>query len=133
MNKIIIISIALCFLISCQTQLTNSIKPIIHLEKDTFQLGLVLIGDSTNVHLSIKNEGKETLNITNIGYGCGCTKGKLEKKVLKASESTTFEFTYKNGGDVGSFDKTIIFETNAVEPFKILKIIGQGATKSQGK
>lgn len=85
------------------------------------------------IRLSVKNVGEDVLNITNIGYGCGCTEGSIEKNTLNASESTYFKFTYKNEIDTDSIDKTIIFETNAAQPFKLLKIIGRGVPKIQAK
>ena len=131
MNKIIFTLLIISALVGCQTQQSNALKPLIQLEKDTFQLGLVTIGDSVNVHLSVKNQGKEPLYIKNIGYGCGCTKGKIKKNILAASESTSFQFTYKNDNDFENFDNTIIFETNGQEPFKLLKILGRGVARNK--
>lgn len=129
MNKSFFILITLGLLASCQSLTNSTEKPKIQLEKDTLQLGLVSVGDSVSIRLTVKNIGGETLNITNIGYECGCTKGKIEKNTLGVSETTSFEFTYKNEIDIDDIDKTIIFETNAKEPFKLLKIIGHGASK----
>lgn len=131
MNRLFIILCSQWLITSCQTKSDNFTKPKIQFEKDTFQLGRITIGDSITVQLLIKNIGKENLNITNIGYGCGCTKGKIQKNTLVESESTSFEFTYKNEVDIDVIDKTIIFETNSSEPFKVLKIIGQGASKNR--
>ena len=89
-------------------------------------IGVVKKGDSITVHLNVKNIGNVPLKIKNIGYSCGCTEGRLLKNNLVALESTDFVFTYKNESDINSFDKTIMFESNALEPFKILKIRGSG-------
>ena len=129
MNKLLFITTL--FWASCQNPSNRIEKPQIQLEKDTLQVGNVGIGDSVTIRLSVKNVGGGVLNITNIGYGCGCTEGAIERNTLDASELTYFKFTYKNEVDTDSIDKTIIFETNAVQPFKLLKIIGKGAPKVQ--
>jgi hypothetical protein len=84
MNKLLLLILFTIWLsTSCQNQSNNIEKPKIQLEKDTCQLGLISKGDSVVVHLKVKNVGGGILNITNIGYGCGCTKGKIEKKSLE--------------------------------------------------
>ena len=60
----------------------------------------------------LRNGGDETLHITKVRPGCGCTKVDLRKDVLAPGESTEMTGTLKTAGSEGRMSKSIAMTTD---------------------
>ena len=56
--------------------------------------------------------GEDTLRITKVRVGCGCTKAPLQRDVLPPGDSTALEVTYTSSGIPGHSLKTVNVYTN---------------------
>lgn len=65
-------------------------------------------------NVPIKNIGNETLIITEIKAGCGCTTARLDEiqDTLKPGESTNLPVTLRIGGATGDLTKTVRITSN---------------------
>lgn len=101
-------------------------KPVLTLEKDTIQVGTIKRGDSILVSIKVFNSGDDTLKLTDLAMSCGCTKGVFTSNTVIPGQIVSISLEYKNAGDIGSFDKSVVIENNSDNPFKILRIQGTG-------
>lgn len=125
MTRYLVFIHLILLLISCSTATQYEKKgPELVFERDTVNLGEIVIGDSTSFKIDVTNEGADSLEIKNIAYGCGCTVGKIREKHLGHNQKTILEIKYVNHGDVNAINKTVILENNSKEPFKILRLLG---------
>jgi len=90
---------------------------------DTFGQQIVL--ETTKVHfgnifddqkmfkkIGIKNTGDKTLNIKNVNTTCGCTVGKLAKRILEPGEETVANISFDPKGKRGETEKKVSFVSN---------------------
>jgi hypothetical protein len=86
------------------------------LPTDNFNFGFAPQNASLTHRFWLYSSGQDTLKITGVKPGCGCTKAPLEKDVLRAGDSTMLEIIYNSGHSVGAINKATNITTNAPQP-----------------
>lgn len=79
-----------------------------------FDFGVVPRGEKVTHHFPVKNTGSDTLTITKIKPGCGCTTTRKKSIVLPPGESAFIDITYrssKSAKRVGKATKRIRIES----------------------
>ena len=111
----------------------ESKKPVLIVEKDTFDFGTISQGDSARASFSFRNEGTGLLIIKKLGVSCGCTNAVSSKDSLYISESANIFASYHSGKDSGQILKTIVVESNTTPVLHILFIKGRVNPINQGQ
>ena len=74
--------------------ITNEAR--ITFEHDSFDYGIVPRGEYVTHHFPVKNTGVDTLTITKIKPGCGCTTTRKKSIVIPPGESSSIDITYRS-------------------------------------
>ena len=99
--------------------------PKITFDVETYDWGVIYQGESASYDYKVKNEGKETLRISQVKTSCGCTVAKDWPKVLEPGQSGVIKVTFNSGIRQGRNEKTIAVHSNdTVRPLVQLKIHG---------
>lgn len=99
---------------------------VLTLESDTIQIGTVMLGDSVRMEVTLFNSGDDTLSLKHLAMSCGCTKGEFSSQTILPEQSGSIKLEYRNIGDIGAIDKSVVIENNSSIPFKVLRIQGTG-------
>ena len=76
----------------------------------------------------IRNDGTDTLKISDVKPGCGCTTAPLDKKVLLPGEQTNMNVTLNVGSSSGNVHKTVRISSN--DPINKDRILSLKANNS---
>jgi len=68
--------------------------------------------------------GADTLNITDVKPGCGCTKAPLETNIIAPGDSTFLEISFKSGKYKNRVHKTIRVNSNTSVPNRSISLTG---------
>jgi hypothetical protein len=79
---------------------------------DSYDFGYVPQNASISHGFWLYSDGKDTLKITNVKTGCGCTKAPLEKYILAPGDSTLLEIIFSTGHSSGRMAKSVHIFTN---------------------
>lgn len=111
------------FIILLFTAITLSAQPKLEIVGgSTYDWGEVKSSESPlKTKMTFKNVGNETLKITQVKPGCGCTTAPLDKNVLQPNETATLDVTLDVKNRSGNVTKTIRVVTN--EPENDTKLI----------
>ena len=71
----------------------------------------------------IYSTGTDTLKISDVKPGCGCTKAPLEKKILPPGDSTFVDITFNTGSYRGRITKTVNITAENGVPAQIVHIL----------
>ena len=96
--------------------------PAIEIGEDAFDFGRISQHAVVSHRFTISSTGDDTLRITRIVTGCGCTKAPLGDSVLAPGEQTTLELFFSTKCFRGHVSKTTHFETNIGEAKEYIKI-----------
>lgn len=96
--------------------------------KDSLSLGKFEYYSIKRVPFQLKNNGNQSLVISNVNTSCGCTAAKYDKKPVPHGETTTVVLEYKPNS-LGYFSKTADVVCNVPEGFVRLKISGEVVEK----
>jgi hypothetical protein len=88
-------------------------EPAVKIPKDTFDFGKVVQNQTTTHSFWIKSTGSDTLRITEVVPGCGCTQMPLLDSVLGPGDSTRLDITFTTRSFVGHVNKRPYIMTNA--------------------
>lgn len=83
---------------------------------NNFDFGFAPQNASLSHPFWLYSSGQDTLKITNVKPGCGCTKAPLAKDILRAGDSTVLEIIYNSGHSVGTVNKSTNITTNSPQP-----------------
>ncbi|MEA3297871.1 MAG: DUF1573 domain-containing protein [candidate division Zixibacteria bacterium] len=97
-------------------------RPMISIPEHTFDFGRVAQHAVVSHRFLIKSVGEDTLRITKVIPGCGCTKAPLKDSVLAPGDSTTLEILFSTKSYRGFLSKRPYLETNISEEKVYLKI-----------
>jgi len=86
--------------------------PEITIPEPTFDFGHVVQHAKVSHRFIIKSTGDDTLQITKIDPGCGCTQAPLADSVLAPGESTYLDLFFSTKSYRGKVDKKPYFLTN---------------------
>ncbi len=74
-------------------------------DHEQFDYGVVPRGEQVTHHFPVKNTGTDTLTITRIKPGCGCTTTRKSSIVLPPGESSLIDITYRSSKSARSGHK----------------------------
>lgn len=109
--------------------LTVSAGPEIEIAEDEFSFGIAPQHARVSHVFWIKSVGDDTLRITKIVPGCGCTKVPLDKTVLAPGDSTRLEVIFSTRNYTGKVTKAPKIYTNASEERSMVRIYTQVVPK----
>jgi len=110
--KKIINGAAFCVLLFiCVT--TSHAGPAVEIPDPLFDFGKVCQGAKVAHTFWIKSVGDDTLRITKVVSGCGCTKAPIEDSVIAPGDSTALEIFFSTKSFRGMVSKRPYLETNA--------------------
>ncbi|MEW5701948.1 MAG: DUF1573 domain-containing protein [Candidatus Zixiibacteriota bacterium] len=100
------------------TQTAAASRALLDVPVTNFDFGYAPQGSSISHVFWLKNVGGDTLHITDVRPGCGCTKAPLKKTVLPAGDSTDVEVIFSTGGYSSNVVKgaRIISNTTGASP-----------------
>lgn len=87
-------------------------EPRIVFEKEVFNFGEILEGDTAVCLFHFKNEGDTTLEILDIRATCSCTVTELKEKLIEPGKSGIIEAVFHSSGRKGKITKSIYVTTN---------------------
>lgn len=112
---------------SAQDYALNSAKVLngasIVWEQNTMNLGTVEKGTTTTVKFEFTNNGNQSLVIERVKTSCGCTATEYPKKPILPGQAASILVSY-NAKSIGSFHKTVLVYSNAIESTTSLRIKG---------
>jgi len=88
-------------------------QPQVTVPEDTFDFGRVPQGSSIAHGFWLKSTGGDTLKISDVKPGCGCTKAPLDKNVLAAGDSTLVNVIFSTGHYSSTVRKSARILSNA--------------------
>ncbi len=92
---------------------TDNKYPNLKFKEDFFDFGTITQGEVISHTFHLYNAGDDLLIIKDLIPDCGCTKPKIEKKVLKPGEETTVEVIFDSKGWYGSQYKSVTVRSNS--------------------
>lgn len=108
---------------------SDSKYPNLKFKEDFYDFGTITQGEVVSHTFHIYNAGDDVLVIKDLIPDCGCTRPKIEKKILKPGEESTVEVIFDSKGWYGSQyksvavrsnspirDKSVTIKANVVEP-----------------
>ncbi|TNE79214.1 MAG: DUF1573 domain-containing protein [Bacteroidetes bacterium] len=95
-----------------QTKRRVKKNPKVSFDKEQFNYGKALVGDTVEVRYTIYNTGKKPLEIRRIYGSCGCTVTTSDKESIAGGDSATLIVKFNTSGRSGVEDKTITVITN---------------------
>ena len=101
---------------------TVSATPRMQMNEDKFNFGYAPQNSRISHTFWIKSTGDDTLLITKVIPGCGCTQAPLEKDVLAPGDSTRLQILFKTGHYTNHVAKSPRIETNADQIPKSIRI-----------
>ncbi len=96
--------------------------PVIQFDHDEFDFGRVAQRATVSDRFIITNTGDQTLEITTVNPGCGCTKAPLADSSLAPGESAVLDLFFSTKSYRGVVSKRPYLETNISEDKVYLKI-----------
>ena len=106
----LIILLAAMFVISAASSLVAG--PKLYIPEPTFNFGKVPQRATVSHTFWLKSDGDDTLKITKVVPGCGCTKAPLKDSVLAPGDSTAISIYFDSKSYRGFVSKKPYLETN---------------------
>jgi hypothetical protein len=111
MKKIIIVAAFYLLLFACVG--TSHAGPAVEIPDPLFDFGKICQSAKVAHTFWVKSVGDDTLRITRVFPGCGCTQTPIEDSVIAPGDSTTFEIFFSTKSYRGMVSKRPYLETNA--------------------
>jgi hypothetical protein len=112
LKKAILLSGLLYMIIGAQVVFA---EPNLVLPTNHFDFGYSPANASLCCRFWLYSSGTDTLKITNVRPGCGCTKAPLGKEILPPGDSTMLELIYSSAHASGTIRKSATISTNGSE------------------
>jgi len=115
--------IAIGFIV-CMLAVTASVQagPAIEISEDSFDFGRTSQHAVVSHRFTISSVGDDTLRITNVVTGCGCTRAPLTDSIIAPGGQTTLELFFSTKSYRGLVSKTTYLETNVGEAKEYIKV-----------
>jgi hypothetical protein len=94
--------------------------PLLVIDQEEFDFGYAPQNSKISHTFQLRNAGDDTLLITKVVPGCGCTQAPLKKSVLAPGESTELAIIFSTGQYNGPVTKKPRLETNETVPSRNL-------------
>ena len=100
--------------------------PKIHFPETQYDFGVVKEGDVVSHTFKFVNQGKETLDITDIKTSCGCTAALVSSKKIEPGKDGTIKIDLDTKNRQGRMSRTITVTSNdPEEPNKVITIYAE--------
>ena len=121
-KTVVVLSAAL---FSCGTLLAQA-GPKIEASESQYSFGSVYQGTVVKHVFTLRNAGKDTLQIENVRSSCGCTVAMVDKKNVAPGESTLVEASFNSDRFAGHVSKDIYVQSNdPAQPVTKLSLTGE--------
>ena len=110
---------------SCRS---TEVKTELKVEKDSIDIGTVLLHDSAKVSYRISNAGNLPLQIKSIGTSCGCSEAYIKDSTIQPGKSIELKVGFF-AADTGRFIKHVVMETNSNPVYATLTFTGYSLKK----
>lgn len=91
--------------------------PKVVFDKELHDFGTIKQGEKVTTTFTIRNNGRDELQILKVKPSCGCTITEIDKKTLKNGESAKLSITFDSAGKDGIQDKHINIYSNDPKNF----------------
>ena len=116
------LGLALATLLSCKNRIIQ--KPILNITNKDVDLGAIKYDSSYKIDYIIANVGAKDLVIDTVTSSCGCSVPKINRKVIRSSDTTLVSVEFKPV-DSGKFSKSIVMKSNTDSVYTVLKFRGR--------
>jgi hypothetical protein len=106
-------------------QAADTGKAVIRFNEYEHAFGKVKAGEKMGYIFTFKNTGSADLVISSATTSCGCTVSKYNRKPISPGKTGTMEVVFDTSGRNGIQSKTITVNSNATDPYVILKITAE--------
>jgi hypothetical protein len=106
--------LVLCFLLTAALMAQPN-GPKISFNAINHDFGTIAENSIVSYDYIVANKGTDTLNITDVRPGCGCTAAKPEKNIIMPGDSTMIHIEFNSIGRSGSQHKYIYVFSNDKE------------------
>lgn len=106
------------------TILINSAKALISFEKNEYDFGLAITGDTIKHAFSFKNAGTDTLFVYKVSTSCDCLRAHSNKDYFLPEESGFIDLQYTTADKSGPQDREIYLTCNTLPALTTLKLKG---------
>ncbi len=115
--KKIILTICMVCIASMAFAQEQTVKtgPQIKFEKELYNFGTIVQGDTVEYTFKFKNIGTEPLKILNARGSCGCTVPSYTKEAIAAGKTGEVFVRFKSAGKRGMQNKTVTLMTNSID------------------
>jgi len=104
-------------------------EPVLTIDPPEFDFGYVPQNSQVSRVFRLRNDGDDTLLITRVVPGCGCTKTPLEKSTLAPGENTELEIIFSTRTYSGRVAKRPRVETNEASQPRYVPIYANVVTR----
>jgi hypothetical protein len=141
MKKIFILALTVCTFAACRNANTSSASttsdtsknaavpaadaPVIVFERDIFDFGKIVQGESVQHEFKLKNTGKSPLIISNATATCGCTVPQVPGEPVLPGKEGVIKVVFNSEGKMGMQDKVITVTSNASEKVTTVHLVGE--------
>ncbi len=110
-------------LLACTTLLAQ--KPILTFETDSHDFGDIQEKDGKVTYVfNYTNTGASPLVLSQVQASCGCTTPEWTRTPVRPNEKGNIKVTFDPTARPGKFSKTITIQSNAQQPVKTIRIMG---------
>lgn len=141
MKKIFILALTVFSFAACRNANTSSASttndtsknaavpaadaPVIVFERDIFDFGKIVQGESVQHEFKLKNTGKSPLIISNATATCGCTVPQVPGEPVLPGKEGVIKVIFNSEGKMGMQDKVITVTSNASEKVTTVHLVGE--------
>lgn len=105
--------------------------PIIKTDEDTYNFGSIKQGDVVEHVFTLRNDGVDTLIISNTQSSCGCTTSMLDQNHILPGQVGKLKAVFNSSGKMGHITKTIyIYNNDVTNPNKTVQITADIQTEA---
>jgi hypothetical protein len=94
-------------------------------EKETWDFGEIVQGESVTHVFKFTNNGNEPIIITNSRGSCGCTTPQWPRESILPGETGEIKVKFNSTGKMGSQKKSVTLTSNAKTPTKVIYLTGK--------
>jgi hypothetical protein len=127
MKVVFYVALICIFFCSCTE---NTKPPILRVENDSLNIGVVRQGDSARLTYNLHNDGEGILRIISVGTSCGCSEAVIKDSFVMAGKNTIIEVSFY-ARDTGLFKKHVVAEANTDPIYKTLSFYGRVVSNSE--
>ena len=102
---------------------SKTVGPKLRVEKDSINIGVINIHDSTKVKYVLSNSGDNSIEIKSVGTSCGCSRALMSDSIIQPGGTIELQVRF-TANDTGYFKKHVVLETNEDSSYKTLTFTG---------